>query len=146
MRPFRLDTVLKIRQQAEDTARQALFAALEKEQQAKQILADHKQELTGLYQQLQTLYGQGISVHQLELIENWIAVVKGNIKKAEQNLSDLHLRTVSCRNKLLQTSTDRTIMEKMKEQQNSAYKRHLDKKERLMLDELAVLFHKIPDR
>ncbi len=145
MQPFKLDTVLRIRRQAEEKARQALFAAMEKEQQANHVLQAAQQELEDLYMNLQSQYSQGTSVTQLELIENWISVVKQKIKKAEQEVLTVKRQTESKRQKLLKASKDLKIMEKMKEQQNNAYKQYLNKKERAMLDELAVLFHKTPD-
>ncbi|WP_161629787.1 flagellar export protein FliJ [Desulfogranum japonicum] len=146
MQPFKLDTVLRIRRQAEEKARQALFAAMEKEQQAKDIFQAAQQELEDLYMNLQSQYSQGTSVTQLELIENWISVVKQKIKKAEQEVLTAKRQTESKRQKVLKASKDLKIMEKMKEQQNNAYKQYLNKKERAMLDELAVLFHKNPDQ
>jgi flagellar FliJ protein len=45
------------------------------------------------------------------------------------------------RQHLLQASKNRKIIEKLEEQQNAAYKKHLDKLEAGMLDEIAVLSH-----
>ena len=146
MQPFKLDTVLNIRRQAEDKARQFLFAAMEKEQEADRVLRERKGELEDLYQTLQRHYSLGTSVPQLELIENWISVVKQNIIQAEKNVIAAQRQTENRRQKLLKASKDTKIMEKMKEQQNNAYREHLNKKERAMLDELAVLHHKPADR
>ncbi len=146
MQAFKLDTVLNIRRQAEDKARQFLFAAMEKEQEADRVLRERKGELEDLYQTLQRHYSRGTSVPQLELIENWISVVKQNIIQAEKNVIAAQRQTENRRQKLLKASKDTKIMEKMKEQQNNAYREHLNKKERAMLDELAVLHHKSADR
>ena len=42
---------------------------------------------------------------------------------------------------LVKTSKDRKIMEKLREQQNAAHAKYLEKKESGMLDEIAVLAH-----
>ena len=42
---------------------------------------------------------------------------------------------------LVKASTDRRILEKLRDQQNTNYRQYLDRKETEMLDEIAVLSH-----
>ena len=42
---------------------------------------------------------------------------------------------------LVKASTDRRILEKLRDQQNANYRQYLDRKETAMLDEIAILSH-----
>lgn len=142
MQPFKLDAVIKFRKQLEDTARQNLFTALEKETEAQAIRTRHQQDRDHLYLRLQQEKEQGTTAPRLIMLENRIALVKEQVSAADQGVQKAEREVESKRKALLKASQDRKVIEKMKEKQNNAYQEHLNKKELAMLDELAVLFHK----
>ncbi|MBM9513188.1 flagellar export protein FliJ [Desulfogranum marinum] len=142
MQPFKLDAVIKFRKQLEDTARQNLFTALEKETEAQAVRTRHQQDRDHLYLRLQQEKEQGTTAPRLIMLENRIALVKEQVSAADQGVQKAEREVESKRKALLKASQDRKVIEKMKEKQNNAYQEHLNKKELAMLDELAVLFHK----
>lgn len=142
MQPFKLDAVIKFRKQLEDTARQNLYTALEKETEAQAVRTRHQQDRDHLYLSLQQEKEQGTTAPRLIMLENRIALVKEQVSAADQGVQKAEREVESKRKALLKASQDRKVIEKMKEKQNNAYQEHLNKKELAMLDELAVLFHK----
>ena len=141
MKPFSLHAVLKYRHQLEDQALQSLAQALEVETLLRQALHQVEEELAELYQDLQRDKEQGTTVDRLILFDQRIDLVKTQVAERRTALEKQQLQVNKRRQQLLKASKDRKVIEKLKEQQNAAYKHHLDKLEAGMLDEIAVLSH-----
>lgn len=142
MQPFKLHAVIKFRQQLEDVARQKLFTVQEEEHAARTLLDRRQNELQTLYATLQQDKEQGTTVTRLIMLENRISLVQEQIIQDREILKKAQLQVQSRRKALLKASQDRKVIEKVKEKQDTSYEQYLNKKERAMLDELAVLFHK----
>lgn len=142
MEPFKLHAVLKYRKQIEDSAKQDYYSALEEEARAHEIFLAHQGELQNLYTTLQSDRDQGTTVDRLVMLENRISVVKESLITSEESLKKMREQLEVKRNALVKAGKERRIMEKMEEKQNQAYRQYLDKKERIMLDELAVIYRK----
>lgn len=141
MKPFTLHAVLKYRHQLEDQALQSLAQALEVETRLRQALHQVEEELAELYHDLQRDKEQGTTVDRLILFDQRIDLVKTQVAERRTALEKQQLQVNKRRQQLLKASKDRKVIEKLKEQQNAAYKHHLDKLEAGMLDEIAVLSH-----
>ncbi len=141
MKPFSLHAVLKYRHQLEDQALQSLAQALEVETRLRQALHQVEEELAELYHDLQRDKEQGTTVDRLILFDQRIDLVKTQVAERRTALEKQQLQVNKRRQQLLKASKDRKVIEKLKEQQNAAYKHHLDKLEAGMLDEIAVLSH-----
>ena len=141
MKPFSLHAVLKYRHQLEDQALQSLAQALEVETRLRQALHQVEEELAELYHDLQCDKEQGTTVDRLILFDQRIDLVKTQVAERRTALEKQQLQVNKRRQQLLKASKDRKVIEKLKEQQNAAYKHHLDKLEAGMLDEIAVLSH-----
>ncbi len=141
MKPFTLHAVLKYRHQLEDQALQSLAQALEVETLLRQALHQVEEELAELYHDLQRDKEQGTTVDRLILFDQRIDLVKTQVAERRTALEKQQLQVNKRRQQLLKASKDRKVIEKLKEQQNAAYKHHLDKLEAGMLDEIAVLSH-----
>lgn len=141
MKPFSLHAVLKYRHQLEDQALQSLAQALEVETLLRQALHQVEEELAELYHDLQRDKEQGTTVDRLILFDQRIDLVKTQVAERRTALEKQQLQVNKRRQQLLKASKDRKVIEKLKEQQNAAYKHHLDKLEAGMLDEIAVLSH-----
>lgn len=142
MEPFKLHAVIKFRKQLEETAQQHLFAILEDERAAKQVVTDHAQDIDRLYALLQQEKVTGTTVTRLIMLENRIDLIREALSQAQEALDQVQAQVQSRRQALLKASRDRRIIEKMQEKQDHAYAQFLHKKEMTMLDELAVLFRK----
>jgi flagellar FliJ protein len=139
MKPFTMHAVLKYRQQLEDVARQKLYQALEVEARMHEALLQIKAELAELYNSLQKDKEQGTTVDRLILFDHRIELVKELAALRHNELEKQQVQVAKKRQQLVKASKDRKIMEKLREQQNAAYAQYLEKKETIMLDEIAVL-------
>lgn len=141
MKPFGLETILKYRQQLEDIAKQKLFKLLEKETDIQLKIQNKQQELQSLFSDLSEIRAQGVTIDMVMLFENRIQYVHEDLKELNNALSKQQEETKSQRDQLIKASQDKKILEKLKQQKNTAYKNYLDKKEATILDEIAVLSH-----
>ena len=141
MKPFSLGAVLKYRKQLEDGARQQLYQAMEAEVRMQERLALVREELTELYSGMQQDRDAGTTVDRLILFEHRINLIRELEARRLTELKKQRSLVEKKRQHLVKTSKDRKIMEKLREQQNEAYRKYLEKQERGMLDEIAVLSH-----
>jgi len=141
MKPFSMEPVLRYRKQLEDVAQQKLFTSLEQEAKIQTKLLQAKERLKKLYADLTLERTQGTTVDRLLLFENRIPVEQQEIKELQTELEKQKKVVDRRRRHLVQASQDKKALEKLKERQNLAYKKYLDKKEATMLDEIAILRH-----
>ena len=136
-----MEPVLRYRKQLEDVAQQKLFTSLEQEAKIQTKLLQAKERLKKLYADLTLERTQGTTVDRLLLFENRIPVEQQEIKELQTELEKQKKVVDRRRRHLVQASQDKKALEKLKERQNLAYKKYLDKKEATMLDEIAILRH-----
>ena len=141
MKPFSMHAVLKFRKQLEDSARQQLYQALELEARLLEATMQTEEALSDLYHNAQRDKEQGTSIDRMLLFDYRIDLVKQQLEEQRSDLEKQQAQVGMKRQQLVKASKDRKVMEKLKEQQNAAYTRYLDKKEMAMLDEIAVLSH-----
>jgi flagellar protein FliJ len=142
MKPFTLHSVLKYRRQLEDGARQHLFEALEAQAARQRQLGLADQELDELYALEMRSMETGVTPDRLALFEHRIDLIRKRRTTLQEELEKQTEQVRLRRRQLLAASKERRVMEKLRDNQNLAYQRHIDKKEAAMLDEIAVLFHK----
>ena len=133
--------MLKYRHQLEDRALQSLAQALQMEAKLREALHQVEEDLAELYAGLQRDKEQGTTVDRLILFDQRIDLVKTQVAERKTAVETQQIQVNKRRQQLLKASKDRKVIEKLKEQQNAAYKHHLDKLEAGMLDEIAVLSH-----
>lgn len=141
MKSFNMHAVLKYRKQLEDNARQQLYQALELEARLLEATMQTEAALSDLCLDAQRDKEQGTSVDRMLLFEYRIDLVKQQLEDHRSDLEKQQAQVSIKRQQLVKASKDRKVMEKLKEQQNTAHARYLDKKEMAMLDEIAVLSH-----
>lgn len=141
MKPFSMHAVLKFRKQLEDSARQQLYQALELEARLLEATMQTEDALSGLHRDAQRDKELGTSIDRMLLFEYRIDLVKQQLAAQRSDLEKQQAQVSIKRQQLVKASRDRKVMEKLKEQQNAAYVKYLDKKEMAMLDEIAVLSH-----
>jgi len=141
MKPFTLHAVSKFRNQLETRALQELAQAMEKERQLREAFELTSRELEELYAGLQRDKEHGTTVDRLIMFDQRIDLIQEELHKRKKALEKQRGQVAKKRQHLLQASKNRKIIEKLEEQQNAAYKKHLDKLEAGMLDEIAVLSH-----
>jgi flagellar FliJ protein len=141
MKPFTLQNVLAYRRRLEDIAQNRLFEAKKIQQQVEKRFAEENDILSELTHCSENLQSQGIAITELIRYEERILQVKANVRAIAKTLAEKTEIVVQEHNNLISRAKDRQIMERLKEQQNRAWKTFLDKKETAMLDEIAILHH-----
>lgn len=87
---------------------------------------------------------QGILAVELGRFEESISYSRGEIKSLQQLLLEKKEICENKRTHLIKKSRDYKVLQELKERQNSAWKKYIDKKEANMLDEIAILHHERP--
>ena len=139
MKPFQLDTVLDHRKRLEDIAAGRLFTAQKEKKIIKEKLYTENRKLDSLIRKAEELQSKTIPILDLINYENQISFLKNNILAITKKLQEKSKTLRQERQKLIEKSKERQIMESLKEQQNRLWRQYLDKKEAAMLDEIAIV-------
>ena len=141
MKPFNLDTVLDYRKRLEDIAIHRLAEAKRQEKIIQQKLDEDNRHLAALIKETAQLQNEAISILDLINFENRILFLKKNIHSVKTKLQEKPKNRNRMQENLVEKSRNRQILASLKDQQNRSWKKHLDKKEVAMLDEIATIRH-----
>lgn len=141
MKPFSLQTVLDYRKRLEDQAQHRLFQAQKIHRTIQQRYKDEQNSYSDLLQAREKLQKNGINITDLIRYEDWIDSVQNNLKSIQKTLDEKKKIVAQEQKNLLHRSKERQIMEKLRDQQNQAWRNYLSKKEATMLDEIAIIRH-----
>ncbi len=141
MKPFSLTTVLKYRQQLEDTAATRLVIAQRKLDEALSQYKELEAEQSHLITALKAGQIDGMRIEDLVRYEDRLFWLEGQVKKAFQKLTLAKDKVKKERENVLRRSREKKVLEQLKEKQDKNWKQYLDKKEMAQLDEIAVLSH-----
>lgn len=141
MKPFNLDTVLDYRKRLEDIAIHRLAEAKRQEKIIQQKLDEDNRHLAALIKETEQLQNEAISILDLINFENRILFLKKNIHSVKSKLQEKSKNRNRMQENLVEKSRNRQILASLKDQQNRSWKKHLDKKEVAMLDEIATIRH-----
>lgn len=141
MKPFALDTVLRYRQQLEDSAVTKLIEA----QKAMELKKANLHQADIEYQDTLRNYGKlqrlGIGIDDLLRYETRLEWLQRKKKKLSDELHSAQLKVERRRQIVVAKSRDKKVLDQLKEKQNTAWKKYQDKKETAQLDEMAILGH-----
>ena len=98
-------------------------------------------DLAELYAGLDLDRARGTTADRLLLYEHRITLVREQEQRRLKDVARQRQQVEQKRQVLVKASTDRRILEKLRDQQNTNYRQYLDRKETEMLDEIAVLSH-----
>ncbi len=141
MKPFSLDSVLTYRKRLEDIAQYRFFEAKKVHQQVEQKLSEESNILVELSRRSEHLQSAGVNITELIRYEERILQVKANVKAIAKTLAEKAEIVSREHQNLINRANERQIMERLKERQNKAWTAFLNKKETIMLDEIAILRH-----
>lgn len=141
MKPFTLHSVLKYKEQLEDVAINNLTVAKQQEQQVEEQLQEQHHRKRNLIEHIEQVQAEGVDITELMHQEEHLAYVKQAIVDLNEELVKRKKHVAATRKELLLKSRDKQVLERLKEKQNAAYKKYLDKKEAAVLDEIAVNSH-----
>jgi len=135
---FKLQAVLKYRKTLEEQAQQRMAEVLSAESGLKQKQGETNAHLESLSVQLLQKQQQGLSILELRLYEDQIDHYRQQAELLLKQLAELTELLNESRQQLLIAARERKIIEKLKEKQLADYLRKLDRKERIMLDEISL--------
>ncbi len=141
MKPFSLENVLAYRKRLEDIAQNRFFEAKKNHQQVEKKLAEENFLLADLAERCERLQSEGIAITDLIRFEERILQVKANIRAITKTLAEKNDIVVQEHHNLIHRAKERQMMERLKTQQNTAWKTFLNKQETAMLDEIALNHH-----
>lgn len=135
---FKLQSVLKYRKTLEEQAQQRLAELLSVESGLRLKQAEASTHLVTLSTQLLQKQQLGLSILELRLYEDQIDHHRQQSELLQQQLEELTGLLNDRRQELLVAARECKIIEKLKEKQLAEYLRELDRKERIMLDEISL--------
>jgi flagellar protein FliJ len=141
MKPFTLSTVLKYRQQLEDTAVLRLTEAQHEMRNKQAVLFKTEKEYQKLLQTYNRNQEKGISIADLLNYENRLVWLK---EKKMQFIREVDLAREKVERKrqiVVNRSRDKKALEQLKTRQDKAWRLYTDKKETAYLDEISVIAH-----
>lgn len=140
-KPFSLDVVLNYRKRLEDLAKNRFFEAKKTHASIEEKLAEEKLHLNALIDECTQLQATGVEITKLILFEENITSNKNNVAAITKNLEEKKKLVDQAQEVLLMRSQEFQVMERLKNEQNAAWRKHLSKKEAAMLDEIAIMRH-----
>lgn len=140
-KPFSLDVVLNYRKRLEDLAKNRFFEARQIHASIEKKLIEEKRHLEALIVECAHLQSKGVEITKLILFEEHIATRKNNVLAIKKNLDEKKKLVDQAQKVLLKKSQEYQVMERLRDEQNTAWRNHLNKKEAAMLDEVAIMRH-----
>jgi flagellar FliJ protein len=141
MAPFKLNTVLKHRQRLEDIARNKFIEAKEMADNVLNRRNSEKIRLLKILEEREKRQKEGIEITMLLRYEEMVTRLETNLKGIEKNLREKKKLVEQMHAGLLTHTKERQAMEQLRDEQNRAWRKEIERKEAQMLDEIAVMRH-----
>lgn len=141
MAPFKLNTVLKHRQRLEDIARNKFIEAKEMADNVLKRRNSEKVRLLKILEEREKRQKEGIEITMLLRYEEMVTRLETNLKGIEKNLREKKKLVEQMHAGLLTHTKERQAMEQLRDEQNRAWRKEIERKEAQMLDEIAVMRH-----
>jgi flagellar FliJ protein len=135
---FKLQAVLKYRKTLEEQAQQKLAELLSVDSALRVKQEKTQTQLEILSTQVLEKNQQGLSILELQLYEDQIGHHRQQQEYLQKQRVELDSLINERRHDLLVAARERKIIEKLKEKQLAEYLSKLDRKERIMLDEISL--------
>ena len=137
MSEFRLQTVLRVRQQREDQAQQYLAQARSWEQQLHSQIEDEKGRLATLHTDMQQLQTQGMDPQTLQLFEQCIQSSRQYHHDLVQDLNHAEQTIDQRQQELHAACREKKVVEKLQDRHDERRQEALRQAENALMDEIA---------
>lgn len=137
MSEFRLQTVLRVRQQREDQAQQYLAQARSWEQQLHSQIEDEKGRLATLHTDMQQLQTQGMDPQTLQLFEQCIQSSRQYHHDLVQDLTHAEQTIDQRQQELHAACREKKVVEKLQDRHDERRQEALRQAENALMDEIA---------
>ena len=139
---FRLERVREMRERAEDEAKEALGAALRRQELLAARLADATAHLERARASKSGVSGAGFSVEQMLAHQAFVERTEREQQAAEIELSRQDAEVDARRSALQDAARERQVLDKLRDKQAEAHRREADRVEAQQIDELALAMHR----
>lgn len=133
---FGLDSVLGYRQQVLEGRQNEYARTMQQVAQQQERVDDARARYQDLNRRFRQEAAQGISASDAMGFEMGLQVLEMEITKETNRLHELQAQAEQQRAKVLQAHQDAAILERLKEKQQEAYRKQLQKQDELFIDEL----------
>ncbi|HEY5583595.1 MAG TPA: flagellar export protein FliJ [Ruminiclostridium sp.] len=133
---FRLESVLNLKSQLEDNAKNTLAGSTRELESQKNCLEDLKNINDGSINSLNAEIDEGISVFRIKNYNSYLAFMRKKITDQKENVNIAEGVVDIDREGLIKAMQGRKILEKLKEKKYQEYVIEQNKSEQLLIDEL----------
>ncbi len=133
---FRLNSVLRLKTQLEDNAKNNLAAATRVLTQREHYLNELKDANEASFNKLNSETNRGISVNQVRNYNNYFTMMKSKIANQKENVNNAKKDVDIKRESLVKAVQERKILDKLKEKKYQEYTKELGKEDQVLIDEL----------
>lgn len=141
MKPFTLHAVLEHRRRLEDQAKGRLYEAKKIYRAIEEKLDLAQQKLARIMEDVEIMQQEGVEITRLIQYEFQIYSQNENIAAIRKNLAAKKKIVDQEQENLLARAREKQVMEKLRDEQNSNWRKYLLKKETLIFDEIATIRH-----
>jgi flagellar export protein FliJ len=135
---FRLDRILKLRSQAEQTQARRYGEAARAEADLERQCEEQARYLAGIGERITPNAGQVTNAGVLRALHLTSAVAADQLDQAEQARQDAERRAAAERSQLAQARVERKSLERLKEQQQADWRDAARRQEQKETDEIAA--------
>lgn len=133
---FRLQPVLNIKRQMEDSLKHELGKALQSLENEKKKLNELKEEKKKCMSEVSSGVTGGMTVNKLRTYNTYISFIKQKITKQTEMVKSAQKIADKHREELVQMVKERKMLEKLKEKQYEQFLKEADKNEQKIVDEI----------
>lgn len=133
---FRLESVLNLKSQLEDNAKNSLARATRELENQKACLEDLESKNYGSMNSLNAEVDEGVPVYRIRIYNNYLSLLKNKITNQKENVNNAERDVDINRESLIKAMQERKVLEKLKEKKFDEYIKEQNKAEQLIIDEL----------
>jgi flagellar protein FliJ len=133
---FRLESVLNLKSQLEDNAKNSLARATRELESQLDCLEGLKNVNEGSMNSLNAEVDVGIPVYRIMVYNSYLSYLKNKIIDQKENVNIAEQDVDINRESLIKAMQERKILEKLKEKKYQEYQKEQNKVEQLLIDEL----------
>ncbi len=133
---FRLESVLKLRTQLEDNAKNNLAQAARELEHQKNCLLELEETREASMRALTSAVDGGVPVYQVRNFNSFFGHMKNKIVRQKDNVNNAQNDVDINREYLVKAMQDRKIIEKLKEKKHEEFLKEQNREEQLLIDEL----------
>ncbi|QNU68388.1 flagellar export protein FliJ [Ruminiclostridium herbifermentans] len=133
---FRLQSVLKLKEQLEDNAKNNLARATKELETQKFYLEELMNENDASINSLTEEVYEGIPVYRVRLYNNYLSLMKEKIVNQKENVNIAEHNVDTNREALIKAMQERKVLEKLKDKKYDEYLKDQNKAEQVGIDEL----------